>query len=98
MFATNVAFNLFWEWVGDPVGWRETITFVGSCGCALSTLGLYYVPHIFGASYILVLLAGTAYGAALAGFVPIGRLVNIVPLLNDIDVSKRDSYTLSLAT
>lgn len=75
MFATNVAFNLLWGWVGDRIGWRETITFVGSCGCALSTLGLYYVPHIFGAKYTLVMLAGMAYGAALAGFVPIGAIM-----------------------
>jgi MFS family permease len=50
MFATNVVFNLFWGIVGDRIGWRKTITFAGSCGCAVSTLGLYYVPHIFGAT------------------------------------------------
>ncbi len=75
MFATNVVFNLFWGAVGDRIGWRRTITFVGSCGCALSTLGLYYVPHIFGPSYILVTLAGMAYGAALAGYVPIAAIM-----------------------
>jgi polyol permease family len=75
MFATNVVFNLFWGWVGDRIGWRQTITFVGSCGCALTTLGLFYVPHVFGARYTLVMLAGMAYGAALAGFVPIGAIM-----------------------
>ncbi len=75
MFATNVVFNLFWGWVGDRIGWRQTITFVGSCGCALTTLGLFYVPHVFGARYTLVTLAGMAYGAALAGFVPIGAIM-----------------------
>jgi polyol permease family len=75
MFATNVVFNLFWGWIGDRLGWRKTITFVGSCGCAVTTLGLYYVPHIFGANYLLVVLAGMAYGAALAGFVPIGAIM-----------------------
>jgi len=75
MFATNVVANLFWGWVGDKIGWRRTITFAGSCGCAVTTLGLYYVPHIFGANYILVVLAGMAYGTALAGFVPIGAIM-----------------------
>jgi polyol permease family len=75
MFATNVVFNLFWGIVGDRIGWRKTITFVGSCGCAVSTLGLYYVPHIFGANYLLVTLAGMAYGAALAGYVPIAAIM-----------------------
>jgi polyol permease family len=75
MFATNVVFNLFWGIVGDRIGWRKTITFAGSCGCAVSTLGLYYVPHIFGANYLLVTFAGMAYGAALAGYVPIAAIM-----------------------
>jgi polyol permease family len=75
MFATNVVFNLLWGYVGDRIGWRRTITFVGSCGCALTTLGLYYVPHVYGPNYFLVTLASMAYGAALAGFVPIGAIM-----------------------
>ena len=75
MFATNVVFNLFWGIVGDRIGWRKTITFAGSCGCALTTLGLYYVPHIFGSNYLLVTLAGMAYGIALAGYVPIAAIM-----------------------
>ena len=75
MFATNVVFNLFWGYVGDRMGWRKTITFAGSLGCAVTTLGLYYVPHLFGANYLLVTLAGMAYGIALAGFVPLGAMM-----------------------
>lgn len=37
MFATNVIANLFWSWVGDHIGWRRTITFAGSCSCAVTT-------------------------------------------------------------
>jgi len=75
MFATNIFFNLFWGWVGDKIGWRMVITVVGACGCAATALGLYYVPHIFGANYTYVMLAGMAYGATLAGFVPIGAIM-----------------------
>ena len=78
MFATNVVANLFWGWVGDRIGWRRTITFVGACGCALTTLGLYYVPHLAGANYPLVMAAGMAYGIALAGFVPIAAIMAIL--------------------
>jgi polyol permease family len=78
MFATNVVANLFWGWVGDRIGWRRTITFAGACGCALTTLGLFYVPHIFGANFVLVMLAGMAYGIALAGFVPIAAIMSIL--------------------
>jgi len=75
MFATNVVANLIWGWVGDRIGWRRTITFIGACGCAVTTLGLYYVPHAFGANYALAVAAGMAYGTALAGFVPIGAIM-----------------------
>lgn len=78
MFATNVVANLVWGWVGDKIGWRRTITFVGSCGCAVTTLGLFYVPHLFGANYPLVVAAGMAYGIALAGFVPIAAIMAVL--------------------
>ncbi len=75
MFATNVVFNLVWGYVGDRIGWRRTVAVVGSCGCALATLGLFYIPAHFGRSYLLVMLAGMAYGATLAGFVPLGAIM-----------------------
>jgi len=75
IFATNVFANLFWGWMGDRIGWRRTITWAGACGCAVTTLGLYYVPHTFGANYALVVAAGMAYGIALAGFVPIAAIM-----------------------
>lgn len=78
IFATNVIANLWWGWVGDRIGWRRTITFVGACGCAVTTLGLFYIPHIFGANFLLVMLAGMAYGIALAGFVPIAAIMAVL--------------------
>jgi MFS family permease len=78
MFATNVVANLFWGYIGDKIGWRRTITFVGACGCAVTTLGLFYIPHIFGANYVLVVAAGMAYGIALAGFVPIAAIMAVL--------------------
>ncbi len=75
MFATNVVFNLVWGYVGDRIGWRKTVTLVGSCGCALATLGLFYVPHYFGKDYRLLMFAGAAYGATLAGFVPLSAIM-----------------------
>jgi len=78
MFATNVVANLFWGYIGDKIGWRRTITFVGACGCAVTTLGLFYIPHIFGTNYVLVVAAGMAYGIALAGFVPIAAIMAVL--------------------
>ena len=75
MFATNVVFNLLWGYVGDRIGWRRTVGLIGACGCALATLVLFFVPNYFGRNYALVLLAGMAYGATLAGFVPLSAIM-----------------------
>jgi len=76
IFATNVGFNLIWGFVGDKFGWQKTVAFVGGCGCAIATLALYYVPHTLGNNYPLVVIAGMAYGAALAGFVPLSAIMS----------------------
>src|SRR5690348_14344103 len=78
MFAANVIFNIFWGVVGDRIGWRKTITFAGSCGCAVTTLGLYYIPHAVGPNYVLVTVAAVSYGIALAGFVPIAAIMAVL--------------------
>lgn len=75
MFATNVGFNLLWGVVGDKIGWQKTVAYIGACGCAVTTLGLYYIPHVWGHNYPLAVMAGMAYGAALAGFVPISAIM-----------------------
>jgi MFS family permease len=75
MFATNVGFNLLWGVIGDKIGWQKTVAYIGACGCAVTTLGLYYIPHLWGHNYPLAVAAGMAYGAALAGFVPISAIM-----------------------
>ncbi len=75
MFATNVVFNVIWGYVGDRIGWRRTITWVGACGCAVATLGLFYIPDHFGRNYLVLMFAAMAYGATLAGFVPLSAIM-----------------------
>jgi polyol permease family len=75
IFTSNIAFNLIFGFVGDRLGWRQTITWFGGVGCGLTTLLLYYIPQYAGGSYWLVMLAGIAWGACLAGYVPLSALV-----------------------
>ncbi|MCA1686843.1 MAG: MFS transporter, partial [Planctomycetia bacterium] len=56
-------------------GWRRTVALCGGVGSAVSTLLLYYTPHLFGANFPLVALAGVVYGATLAGYVPLSALM-----------------------
>ncbi len=75
IFTSNIAFNLIFGFVGDKLGWRRTITWFGGVGCGITTLLLYYVPQYSNGSYALVMLAGIAWGACLAGYVPLSALV-----------------------
>lgn len=75
IFTSNIIFNLIFGFVGDRMGWRNTIMWFGGVGCGLSTLLFYYSPVWFGGSYTLVLLSGVLWGALLAGYVPLTALV-----------------------
>lgn len=75
IFTSNIAFNLIFGFVGDRFGWRQTIMWFGGVGCGLTTLLLYYIPQYTGGNYWLAMAAGVAWGACLAGYVPLSALV-----------------------
>lgn len=75
IFISNIAFNLIFGVVGDKLGWRNTIMWVGGVGCGIFTLALYYVPQIAGGNIVLLTIVGIIWGACLAGYVPISALV-----------------------
>ena len=75
IFTSNILFNLLFGFIGDRLGWRNTILWFGGVGCGISTLLFYYSPVWFGGSYAMVLLAGVLWGGLLAGYVPLSALV-----------------------
>ncbi len=75
IFTSNIIFNLIFGFVGDRLGWRNTIMWFGGVGCGITTLLFYYSPVWFAGSYGLVLLCGVLWGALLAGYVPLTALV-----------------------
>ncbi len=75
IFTSNIIFNLIFGFVGDSLGWRNTIIWFGGVGCAVSTLLFYYSPQLFGDSYVAVMITGVIWGAMLAGYVPLSALV-----------------------
>ncbi len=80
IFLSNIVWNLLFGIIGDKFGWRRTVALCGGVGSAITTLMLYYVPHIFGANYALCIVAGVLYGATLAGYVPLSALMpSLVP-------------------
>ena len=80
IFTSNIVWNLLFGIIGDKLGWRRTVALCGGVGSAITTLLLYYVPHVFGANYPLCVAAGVLYGATLAGYVPLSALMpSLVP-------------------
>jgi len=75
IFTANIAFNLIFGFVGDQLGWRNTVMWFGGVGCAVSTLLFFYTPQLAGNNFWAVLLAGVLWGALLAGYVPLSALV-----------------------
>lgn len=75
IFTSNILFNLIFGFVGDGLGWRNTVMWFGGVGCALTTLLFFYSPQLFGSNYWMVLLSGVLWGATLAGYVPLTALV-----------------------
>jgi polyol permease family len=75
MFLSNIIWNLLFGFLGDKLGWRQTVAYCGGIGSAITTLLLYYVPHTLGAQYSLIVVAAVLYGATLAGYVPLSALM-----------------------
>lgn len=75
IFTSNILFNLIFGFVGDKLGWRNTVMWFGGVGCAISTLLFYYTPQLAVGNFWIVLWAGVLWGALLAGYVPLSALV-----------------------
>jgi len=75
IFTANIAFNLIFGFVGDRLGWRNTVMWFGGMGCAATTLLFYYAPQIWENSFWMTMIAGVLWGAFLAGYVPLSALV-----------------------
>ncbi len=76
IFTGNIIFNLIFGFIGDSVGWRNTVMWFGGVGCGVSTLFFYYSPQLFGSNFWAVMAAGVLWGALLAGYVPLSALVS----------------------
>ncbi len=75
IFLSNIVWNLLFGIIGDRIGWRRTVAYCGGIGSAVSTLLLYYAPHLLGPDSPLIAAAGVLYGATLAGYVPLSALM-----------------------
>jgi polyol permease family len=75
IFTSNILFNLIFGYVGDKVGWRDTVIWFGGVGCGIGTLLFYYSPLVLSGNFWIVISAGVFWGAMLAGYVPLSALI-----------------------
>jgi polyol permease family len=75
IFTSNIIFNLIFGFVGDKMGWRNTIMWFGGVGCGITTLLFYYSPQFSSGNFWVVMLSGVLWGALLAGYVPLSALM-----------------------
>ena len=77
LWTSNVVFNLIWGMVGDRIGWRNTVMWFGGIGCAITIMGLYYVPFYLGPNYLATTIMAIIFGACVAAFVPLSALMPV---------------------
>ncbi|WP_438296184.1 MFS transporter [Streptomyces sp. HUAS TT7] len=75
MMGTNLVFVLIFGTLGDRWSLKKTIMWCGGVLCTASCLALYYLPLAAGADFLVAALAAGAYGAGLAGYVPLPPLM-----------------------
>jgi MFS family permease len=75
MFFSNIICDLALGIIGDRLGWRRTVAYIGGIGCTITTLLLYYLPLRFAGNYLVAVVAAVLYGATLAGYVPLSAIM-----------------------
>jgi polyol permease family len=75
MFFSNIICSLALGIIGDRVGWRTTVAYVGGVGCTITILLLYYLPLAIRGNYLVAVAAAMLYGATLAGYVPLSAIM-----------------------
>jgi polyol permease family len=75
LFTANIIFNLIFGFVGDKLGWKNTIMWFGGVGTGLCTIAIYYTPILLPGNTFVLYIITVLLGAFLAGYVPLSALV-----------------------
>ncbi|ULN34263.1 MFS transporter [Mycolicibacterium smegmatis] len=75
MLLTNILGNVLFGYLGDAIGRLRTVAWFGGLGCAISVLGLFYIPDRLGPNFWAILVVAAIYGLCLAGYVPLSAVM-----------------------
>jgi predicted MFS family arabinose efflux permease len=74
VFTVAIFANLFFGYVGDKIGWRNTIGWVGGIAYAVVLIIVFITPHLFGHNVAAMTFALCLCGVTMAGYVPLSAL------------------------
>ena len=66
--------NVVWASMGERYGWMRQMRWFGCWFCVIGTLGMYYIPQVFGANMVLMCVDAIVLGLGISAFVPMGAI------------------------
>ena len=73
--VVNIFASYFFGWLGDTIGWRNTVVWFSGTLCGLAMLAVCYAPVLFGDSETALFLALALYAIGLGAFGPLSALI-----------------------
>ncbi|MBT2658574.1 MFS transporter [Bacillus sp. ISL-18] len=74
VFTVAIFANLFFGFLGDRIGWRNTIQWVGGVAYAVVLVLVYFTPQMVGHNYLIMTFVLSLCGVTMAGYVPLSAL------------------------
>ncbi|WP_249352685.1 MFS transporter [Microbacterium sp. 4NA327F11] len=72
MFGITIITNVVWGRLGDRFGWMRQMRWYGCFGCAVATLGFFYLPQWTGGNMLAMSAAAALLAIGVSAFVPMG--------------------------
>ncbi|MDY1036184.1 MFS transporter [Lelliottia sp. CFBP8978] len=73
--VVNIFANYLFGWLGDTIGWRNTVVWFAGSLCGVAMLAVCYAPVLFGDSETALFLALALYAIGLGAFGPLSALI-----------------------
>ncbi|NDO79623.1 MFS transporter [Citrobacter sp. NCU1] len=71
----NIFSSYLFGWLGDTIGWRNTVMWFSGTLCGVASLAVCYAPVLFGDSELALFLALSIYAIGLGAFGPLSALI-----------------------
>ncbi|MCU6679507.1 MFS transporter [Leclercia tamurae] len=71
----NIFASYFFGWLGDTIGWHNTVVWFSGTLCGLAMLAVCYAPVLFGDSETALFCALALYAIGLGAFGPLSALI-----------------------